>query len=76
MIVSGKWDSVPRRSADIVGLKMVEKPTWINPHYLFVVIDNVNIKNVCDRPAMTMSGYSSSPSKIVHEVPSVEKRTC
>ena len=35
---------------------------------LSIVIDNVNIKNLCDRVAMTMSGYSSSPSKIVHEV--------
>ena len=25
-------------------------------------------KNLCDRAAKTMSGYSSSPSKIVHEV--------
>ena len=68
MIVSAKWDYVQRRSADF-GLKRVEKPTRISPHYLFVVIDNVNMKrNLCDRAAMTMSGYSSSPSKIVHEV--------
>ena len=69
MIVSAKWDYVQRRSADFVGLKRVEKPTRISPHYLFVVIDNVNMKEtLCDRAAMTMSGYSSSPSKIVHEV--------
>ena len=69
MIVSAKWGYVQRRSADFVGMKRVEKPTRISPHYLFVVIDNVNMKGtLCDRAAMTMSGYSSSPSKIVHEV--------
>ena len=66
--VSAKWDSVQRRSVDLV-VRRVEEPIRIDPHYLFVVIDNVSIKNLCDRAAMTMSGYSSSPSKIVHEVP-------
>ena len=67
MIVSAKWDLVQRRSID---LAVIEKGGETHPDQpsLSIVIDNVNIKNLCDRVAMTMSGYSSSPSKIVHEV--------
>ena len=70
MIVSEKWDFVQRRSAD---LAVFEKGGETHPDQpsLSIVIDNVTIKNLCDRVAMTMSGYSSSPSKILHELPYV-----